>query len=75
MSPKIRVDLFSLAWIYCATVYAQVACVVLHILSSVVFIGTEVGVDDKIIGFNFGRELGALINLTVVFGSILLTMT
>ena len=48
---------------------------VLHVRSSAILIGTKVGVDDKIIGFKFCRELGALINLTVIFGCILLTMT
>lgn len=68
-------NLFSLAWIYCVTVNTKVACVVLHVRSSAIFIRTKVGVDDKIIGFKFCRELRALINLTVIFRCILLTMT
>ena len=51
MAAEIGMYLFNLAWVNCDAVRALVICLVLHAMIVMVFVGTEVGVDDKIIIF------------------------
>ena len=75
MATEIGMYLFNLAWVNCDAVRALVIGLVLHAVIVMVFVGTEVGIDDKIIIFKLCLEFWALVDLTDGVWGVLLTVT
>ena len=49
MAPKIGMYLFSLSWVNCDAVRALIIGLMLHAVIVMVFVGTKIWIDDKVI--------------------------